>query len=64
MYNNSETTKARNLKFRDMLSLDMKLSTCILGGARLRGLGKEPETCDPKNFLFLKNGLNLLVKAL
>ena len=40
MYNNSKTTKARNLKFRDMLSLYMKLSTCILGGARFRGLGE------------------------
>ena len=54
MYNNSETTKARNLKFRDMLSLYMKLSTCILRGARLRDLGKEPETSDPKNLIFKK----------
>ena len=37
-YKNSETTKARNLKFKNMISLYMKLSTWIFGGVTFRGL--------------------------
>ena len=35
---NSETTKARNLKFGQMISLNMKLRTRNFGGATLCGL--------------------------
>ena len=35
---NSKTTKARKLKFGDMISPYMKLYTCIFGGATSRGL--------------------------
>ena len=34
----SKITKARNLKYGDMVSLYIKLRTCIFGGARWRGL--------------------------
>ena len=37
---NSETTKARNLKFGDMISLYMKLCTSNFGGATSLGLGQ------------------------
>ena len=37
---NFETTYARNLKFGNMRSLHMKLSTCIFGGATSRCLGQ------------------------
>ena len=42
-YKNSEVTKARNLKFGQIISLYMKLCTCILGGAMSCGLG---QTCQ------------------
>ena len=35
---NSETTKRRKLKFGDMISLYMELSTCIFGDNMSRGL--------------------------
>ena len=38
-YNNSKTTKARNLKFGQMISVYMKLCTCNFGGVTSRGLG-------------------------
>ena len=39
-FKNSKTTKAKNRKFGQMISLYMKLCTCIVGGATLRGLGQ------------------------
>ena len=36
----SETTTARKFKFGDMISLYMKLCTCIFGGATSSGLGQ------------------------
>ena len=36
---NSETTKARNLKFRQMIGLYMDLRRCNFEGATSRGLG-------------------------
>ena len=38
-HKNSETTKARNLKFGQMIGLYMDLGTCNFGGAMSRGLG-------------------------
>ena len=38
-HKNSETTKARNLKFGQMIGLYMDLGTCNFGGATSRGLG-------------------------
>ena len=40
MYKKSETTKARNLKFGDIISLYMKLCSGIFGSAKSHGLGK------------------------
>ena len=37
--NYAKTTKARNLKFGQIISLYMNLSTCNFGGATSRGLG-------------------------
>ena len=37
---NSETTKARNLKFEQLISLYMNLRHCNFGGATSRGLGQ------------------------
>ena len=37
---NSKITKARNLKFGQMISLNMKLCTCNFGGATSCGLGQ------------------------
>ena len=37
---NSETTKARNLRFGQMISLYMKLCACNFEGATSRGLGQ------------------------
>ena len=37
---NSKITKAGNLKLGDIKSLQMKLGTCSIGGATLRGLGQ------------------------
>ena len=37
---NSKIAKARNFKFRDMISLYMKLCTCVFKGATTRGLGQ------------------------
>ena len=37
---NSETTKATNLKFGQMISLFMNLRHCNFGGARCFGLGQ------------------------
>ena len=36
----SETTKARNLKFKQMRRLYMNLRACNFGGATSRGLGQ------------------------
>ena len=36
---NSETIKAKNLKFGDLISLYMNLCTCNFGGATSRALG-------------------------
>ena len=38
-HKNSETTKARNLKFGQMIGIYMDLCTCNFGGATSRGLG-------------------------
>ena len=38
-HKNSETTKARNLKFGQMISLYTNLRHCNFGGATSRGLG-------------------------
>ena len=38
-HKNSETTKARNLKFGQMIGLYMDLRPCNFGGATSRGLG-------------------------
>ena len=46
MYKNFESTKARNLKFGDMIRLYMKLCTCVFGAVRSHGLRKGPKTCD------------------
>ena len=37
---NAETTKARNLKFGQMMILYMKLCACNVGGATSHGLGQ------------------------
>ena len=37
---NSETTKATNLKFGQMINPFMKVCACNFGGATLRGLGQ------------------------
>ena len=42
--NYSKTTKARNSKFGQMISLYMNLCTCKFGGATSRGMGH----MDPK----------------
>ena len=40
--NYSKTTKARNLKFGQIINLYMNLCTCNFGGATSRGLGHRP----------------------
>ena len=49
--NYSKSTKARNLKFGQIINLYMSLCTCNFGGATLRGLGHMPPNLWQRSLL-------------